>query len=287
MHLSYLPDEMIDNFERGLQLGAEWGLRHVEVRLVDGVNILDLNDEQVERTAGLIEQHGMSVSALATPFFKCQLPGTEGSDVGPLHGARRLSYQDHLALLPRGVEIARRLGAPVMRIFSFWEDAANEDLFWQILQEAVEATLTATSGSGVVPALENEGACFIGTSADLADVARRFPQDDLKFIWDPGNSTRHGLPPREEDVDTFFDRVALVHAKDGIFDAATGSSVAALIGQGQTNFAAELRRLHSRGYSGAVTLEPHYCPGDDCVEGMRSSLDALRSIADRLAIPLG
>jgi sugar phosphate isomerase/epimerase len=287
MQLSYLPDEMIDNFERGLQLGAEWGLRHVEVRLVDGVNVLDLSDEQVQRTGQLIEQYGMSVSGLATPFFKCQLPGTEDADAGPLHGARRLSYQDHLNLLPRGVEIARALGAPVMRIFSFWDDPANRDRFWQIFPEAVEATLAATAGSGVIAALENEGACFIGTSADLAEAARRLPQSDLKFIWDPGNSTRHGLPPREEDVDTFLERVALVHAKDGIFDAAAESSVAALIGRGQTDFQAELRRLHGGGYSGALTLEPHYCPEDDCVEGMRSSLDALRSIADRLAIPLG
>ncbi len=84
MQLSYLPDEMIDDFERGLQLGAEWGLRHVEVRLVDGVNVLDLSDEQVQRTAQLIEQYGMRVSGLATPFFKCQLPGTEDADAGPL-----------------------------------------------------------------------------------------------------------------------------------------------------------------------------------------------------------
>lgn len=80
----------------------------------------------------------------------------------------------------------------------------------------MEATLAATAGSGVTAALENEGACFIGTSADLAVVARRLPNPDLKFIWDPGNSTRHGLPPREEDAEVFLDRIALVHAKDGI-----------------------------------------------------------------------
>lgn len=61
--------------------------------------------------------------------------------------------------------------------------------------------------------------------------------------------------------------------------------MAALIGQGQTDFEAELQRLHRQGYDGALTLEPHYCPGDDCVAGMRLSLDALRTIAEQQAIP--
>ena len=286
MYLSYLPDEMNENFERGLRLGAEWGLRHVEVRLDDVVNVLDLTDEQVRRAKSLIDQHGMSVSGLATPFFKCPLPGTEAADAGPLHGARQLSYQDHLDLLPRGVEIARALGAPVMRIFSFWHDPQQRDRFWAVFPEAVAATLDATAGSGVIPALENEGACFIGTSADLAEVARRLPGPDLKFIWDPGNSTRHGLPPRGQDVDTFFDRVVLVHVKDGLYDASSGGSAATLIGEGETDYEAELRRLHRKGYDGALTLEPHYCPGGDCEEGMRRSLAALRAIAGRLEISL-
>lgn len=287
MHISYLPDEMVDDFERGLQLGAEWGLRHVEVRLVDGVNVLDMNDEQVRHTKELIDRYGMTVSGLATPFFKCPLPGMEDADGGPMHGASQLSYPDHLDLLPRGVEIAQALGAPVMRIFSFWDDSSRWADFWQAFPDAVEAALAATAGSGVMTALENEGACFIGTSADLADAARRLPQSSLQFIWDPGNSTRRGMPPRDEDVDVFFDRVAVVHVKDGIYDASSETSSAALIGQGQTDFAAELARLHRHGYSGALTLEPHYCPDDDCVEGMRRSLDALRTIAAEQDIVLG
>lgn len=286
MKLSYLPDEMLDNFERALELGAEWGLRHVEVRLVNGTNVLDLTDEQVLETKRLLDSYDITVSGVATPFFKCPLPGHEPSDDGPLHGARQLSYQDHLALLPRGVEIAQALGAPVMRIFSFWYDPEEYDRFWALFPEAVDATLDATAGSGVIPALENEGACFVRTCADLAEAAHRLPQPALKFIWDPGNSTRRGMPPRDQDVDQFFDRVALVHAKDGDYDPATDQSSASLIGEGKTDYERELRRLHAKGYDGFVTLEPHYCPGDDCVEGMRQSVQALRTIAQRVAVAL-
>ncbi len=286
MYISYLPDEMLDNFERALQLGAEWGLRHVEVRLVDGVNVLDLSDAQVARTKALIERYGIGVSGLATPFFKCTLPGQEATEAGPLHGARQLSYQDHLDLLPRGVEIAQALGAPAMRIFSFWDDPAQREQFWQIFPEAVAAALDASAGSGVIPALENEGACFIGTAADLAEVTQRLPQSDLQFIWDPGNSTRSGMPPRREDVERFFDRIALVHIKDGTYDATSDSGAASLIGEGETDYATELQRLRQKGYDGALTLEPHYCPGDDCVEGMRQSLQALRRFAREAGISL-
>ena len=278
MYISFLPDEMFDDFEAALQLGASWGLRHVEVRLVDGVNVLDLTDAQVQRTRRVIDQAGMTVSALATPFFKCAIPGLASPLDGPMHGARQATYEEHLDLLPRAVEIADALGAPAMRIFSFWHDPAHRDAFWACFPDAVEATLAATAGANVMPCLENEGACNIRTSADLAEAAQRLPDRRLRFIYDPGNSTHAGMPPRTDDFRHFADRVALVHIKDAIYDAQAEKATPVLFGAGETDYTEVLSALHVAGYAGALTLEPHYCPNGDCVEGMRSTLSALRSL---------
>ena len=286
MYISYLPDEMIDDFEEGLRLGASWGLRHVEVRLVDGVNVLELTDEQVTRTRSLIEQYGMQVSALATPFFKCTIPGQESAADGPMHGATQASYQQHLDLLPRGVEIAQALGAPAMRIFSFWHDPAHQQAFWEIFPQAVDHALAATAGSGVIACLENEGACNIRTSADLAEAARRLPQQQLRLIFDPGNSTHAGLPPRREDFAQFSERIALVHLKDARYDQGTQKAEPMLFGAGETGYENVLSLLKQAGYRGALTLEPHFCPDEDCIAGMRKTVDALRSMAGELGIPL-
>lgn len=284
MYLSYLPDEATPDFADGLRLGAELGLRHVEIRLVDGVNVLDLTDAQIKRAQALVAAHDMTISAIATPFFKCALPGTESDEEGPMHGARSVRYADHLALLPRGVEIAQAFGASLMRIFSFW-DAPTAD-FWPALTEAVAATVAATQDSNVTPCLENEGACCIKTSADLAETARRLTDPALKLIWDPGNSSYRGMAPRAEDFSVFADRIALVHLKDATYDQTAGKASARLIGEGDTNFATELTRLEAAGYRGALTLEPHYCPAGDCVVGLRQSVTAIKAIAASVGVAL-
>jgi sugar phosphate isomerase/epimerase len=285
MFLSYLPDEMKIDFARSLALGAEWGIRSVDVRSIDGVNVIDLTPAQLARAQAQIAQHGMQVAAVATPFYKCTLPGHEEAILGDMHSARPLTYADHVRLLRRGVEVAQAFGAPLLRIFSFWRQEGVD--FWPALGEAVQTALAATEESGVAVGLENEGACFIGTSAELAEVARRFPDPRLRFIWDPGNSTHSGMPPRAEDFAYFAPRIDQVHLKDATYDVTTGRSSAALIGTGATDYPAELRRLAAAGYAGVLTLEPHYCPGGDCVDGMRRSVAAIRRVAREVGVELG
>jgi sugar phosphate isomerase/epimerase len=284
MHLSYLPDEMKIDFETSLRLGSVWGLRYADIRTVDGVNVLDLTEAQIARTKDLLNQYGMRVAAVATPFFKCTLPGLAEEGLGDMHSARPLSYADHVELLPRGVAVAQVLGAPLLRIFSFWRQPGID--FWPALDTAVQATLAATAGSDVLACLENEGACFIGTSAELAEAARRYPDPRLKLIWDPGNSTHSGMRPRAEDFAIFAPRIAQVHLKDGLFHPTTGKATTTVLGAGGTDYYTELRRLQAAGYDGALTLEPHYCPDGDCVEGMRQSVVAIRRIAAEVGVEL-
>ena len=188
MYLSYLTDEIVHDFDGALRIGSEWGLRHAEIRLVDGVNVLDLTDSQIARARSLLRDYGLRVSAVATPFFKCALPGEGTSRGGPRHGAQDRTFDEFVGLLPRGVEIAQAFGTSAMRIFSFWR--VEDTDFWPALDRAVEASLVACAGTGVTPCLENEGACFVATSADMAEAARRFSGTGLTFIWDPGNSSR-------------------------------------------------------------------------------------------------
>ena len=282
MFLSYLPDEMKIDFARSLALGAEWGIRYVDLRSIDGVNVIDLTAPQIAQAQAQIAQHGMQVAAVATPFYKCMLPGHEEAAAGDMHSARPLTYADHVHLLRRGVEVAQAFGAPLLRIFTFWRQEGVD--CWPALGEAVQTALAATAGSGVAVGLENEGACFIGTSAELAEVARRILDPRLRFIWDPGNSTHRGMSPRAEDFAYFAPRIAQVHLKDATYDTQSGRSFAALIGAGATDYPAELRRLAAAGYNGVLTLEPHYCPGDDCVEGMRQSVAAIRRVAGEVGI---
>ncbi|MGI6081320.1 MAG: sugar phosphate isomerase/epimerase family protein [Limnochordia bacterium] len=283
LYLSYLPDEMNVSFEEALKIGSELGLKWVEMRAVDGVNGIDLSDSQVEQAKRLLDRYNMKVSAVATPFLKCTMPGLDHEASGPMHAAREMSYEEHLELISRGAELAKVFGTDKIRFFSFWY---KEDVdFWDTLNEALTEALKRLEGTGVTIGVENEGACMIRHTGDLAEAAGRLdPQ--VKFIYDPGNAARIGHPPRQEDFDVFVDRIALVHVKDGVWDPEKGESHATLVGEGAVNWQEELKRIAS-GYKGALTLEPHYAPDGDTVRGMKESVAAIRRIAEENGIVLG
>lgn len=283
MFISYLPDEMDVGFEQSLEIGAKLGLTCVEMRSVDGKNVIDLNDDEVERAKKLLDQYEMTVSALATPFLKCTMPGLTANSGGPMHQAREMSYEEHLGLIKRGTEIAKFFDTNLMRLFSFWQVDGVD--YWDALNKAVSECLDLVEGTGVGLSLENEGACFIGTTEHLAEAALRLNDPRLTFIYDPGNSARTGMAPRARDFAIFGDRIGLVHIKDGSYDRDTGESAGTLIGEGEVGYVSELKRIATK-YDGPLTLEPHYAPGGDTVQGMRDSVAALRSLAEQAGIKL-
>jgi len=283
VYISYLPDEMSGvTFEESLKIGQELGLNWVEMRGVDGTNCIDLSDEQVRYAKRLLDQYGMKVSGLATPFLKCTMPGLDHEASGPMHAAREMSYDEHLGLIGRGVEIAKAFGTEKMRLFSFWY---KEDVdFWETLDTAVKEALSRVEGTGITLAVENEGACMIRTTRDLVDALDRIDAR-AKFIYDPGNSARVGYSPKEGEFSAIAGRVALVHVKDGTWNAADGSSSPSLVGEGEVYWATELARV-AADYDGALTLEPHYAPDGDSVRGMKETVAAVRRIAKEIGLTL-
>ena len=90
------------------QLGiiTEHDMKVLELRSIEGQNIQSWSDEQVESIDVLIRRNGLSVCALSTPIFKCHLSQPE-------------ELQEHIAILHRSIEIAKRLGTSIIRGFSF------------------------------------------------------------------------------------------------------------------------------------------------------------------------
>ena len=98
------------------------GFKHVEVRMVDGANVSNLSDADVDRARGEIERRGLSVSAIASPLFKCALDPSRPVDSGDLFGNKEEDLATHMKKLPRAIAIAKKLGTRYIRIFSFWRE---------------------------------------------------------------------------------------------------------------------------------------------------------------------
>src|SRR4051794_25342405 len=71
--LGILTDEVSKDFQDSLDWTKEQGLKHVEIRTVDGKNVAALDDDQAREVRRQVEARGLFISAVASPLFKCAL----------------------------------------------------------------------------------------------------------------------------------------------------------------------------------------------------------------------
>ena len=103
--LSGFADEIAPEFDKQLEAVTQWGLTHIELRAADGVNVSDFTPEKVKEVKGKLAAAGVGVSSIGSPIGKIGI----GDDFAP-----------HLEKLKRTLEIQKELGAPYLRMFSFY-----------------------------------------------------------------------------------------------------------------------------------------------------------------------
>ena len=69
-----ITDEFSPTLDVALEAMAQVGLTSVELRVVDGKNILDLTDDEVEQARRKVHGRGMKIISIASPVLKCVLP---------------------------------------------------------------------------------------------------------------------------------------------------------------------------------------------------------------------
>src|SRR5579872_3411432 len=155
--LSVLTDEVSSSLVEALDWAVQNGLKHVEVRMVDGTNVSNLSDAQVERTKREIDKRGLKVSAIASPLFKCALDPSRPVQSGDLFGNQEEDLATHMSKLPRAIAIAKRLGTKNIRIFSFWREIEPKKHLAEIVRHLKKAALLAEK-EDVLLLQENENA---------------------------------------------------------------------------------------------------------------------------------
>ena len=118
--LSGFSDEIAPELDLQLAAIREWGLSHIELRAADGVNVSDFSTEKGKEVKNKLAGAGVSVSSIGSPIGKI---GIE-EDFAP-----------HLEKLKRTLEIQKELGAPYLRMFSFYipQGRAPEDFREEVL----------------------------------------------------------------------------------------------------------------------------------------------------------
>ena len=200
----------------------------------------------------------MEVVSLASPLLKCVLPGSPPLDSRVQHDVfgSPHTFEDQPRLTRRAFEIAERLGAGIIRVFSYWRTTEPEQCYPQ-LRDALIALADEAAARGVVIGLENEHACNVGTGAEAARFLSTIDHPAVQLVWDPANASILGETPFPDGYHQLqASRIGHVHAKDCFVQ--DHKPVWGAVGEMGIDWRGQIDALRRDGYSGWISLETHW-----------------------------
>ena len=278
MHLSIITDEIDEDLRHALDVCNQLGVATVELRSIDGMNIVHHSANSLEAVRRLLSEGRISVCAIASPFLKSSVHDHDPDDQLRRAGAGAEQWR----IFERSVHVAQLVGAPLVRTFSFWRIAQPRTMVADLTSILRQAGRTAAD-HGLRLVLENEYDCNVATSDEAATVLEALAPEELGLIWDPANAARFGpnLFNGLGGYESIRRRVAHVHLKD--VDA-TGTWVR--IGSGIVDHGALLSALKADGYSRCISVETHYDVDGSREAATRECVAALRTLGAAAAVDL-
>lgn len=237
--MSGFADEIDPDLVTQCAVLDDLGIRYVELRSAWDVNVLDLTDEQLAEAKQILDERGFGVSSIGSPIGKINITD---------------DFEEHLRRMDRAVEVARVLGAPYIRVFSFFlaADQRPEDHRDEVVRRMSALAEKAAAG-GVVMLHENEKEIFGDVPARVHDLVTAVDSPALRLAWDAANYVQCGVVPFPEAYELLRPYTDYIQIKDAVL--ATGEVVPA--GEGDGRLQETVRALADDGYEGFVSMEPH------------------------------
>ncbi len=246
------------------------GARHIEVRSAWGVNVVDLDDEQLDALRALFAREQLGVSAVASPIGKVDVA---------------LDAEVEVERLRKVIRVAQALETPNIRIFSFYRgdgvavESIRDDVLLRMRLLADEA-----EKEQITLLHENEKGIYGDVPERVLDLVESVGSSSLRLAWDNANFVQVGVKPYSDGYAMLRPYLDYLQVKDAL--AATGQVVPA--GEGDGELRETLTALRDDGYDGFASLEPHLHEASELggFSGAAAFGQAARALAGLLA-PIG
>lgn len=262
--IAAITDEFTPDVEAAVEAMSKIGMTGAELRVAWGKNMMDLTDAELDRVKSIIEAKGLKVISIASPLLKCVLPDAPELDSRFQHDifASKHTFEDQPRLSLRAFEVARKMDAKIIRVFTYWRTVEPEKCFDRVVA-ALRDLAEKAAREDLIIGLENEQACNISTAAESAAVLKAVDHPNLKLIWDPANALVSGEEPFPLGYRLLpADRIVHVHAKDCTVTNHTPNW--GPVGTRGVDWKGQMAALLADGYKGYVSLETHWPgPGGD------------------------
>jgi sugar phosphate isomerase/epimerase len=260
--LSCFGDEISPDLKEQIAVMNANGVKALEFRSMDGINILDLGPNQLRSAAAILADAGIGVSAIGSPIGKIGVTDP---------------FEPHLERFKHAVEVATFFNTPYIRMFSFFIPADQDPVDYrdEVLRRW-EKFIEAARGSGLTLLHENEKGIYGDTAARCLDLLKSLNTKVVRATFDPANFIQCGeetFPAAYRQLEPW---IAYIHIKD----ARRSDRGVVPAGQGDGKLPEILAALKTRGFKGYLSIEPHLnasLPGGG-PELFKVAVDALKSV---------
>jgi sugar phosphate isomerase/epimerase len=273
--LCLITDEVSPSLDEGIAFARAEGIGTVDLRVIDGRNVLALSRSELAAAAHRVRAAGLTVACVCTPLLKWSPPGKASQTKGDQFGFD-LGDRAPAVVYAQTFEAAETLGARNLRIFSY---LAYDGYRVDDLRQALDDLLALAEKFDMKLHVENEGVCNIAGFAKLEELMTAYRHPRLRALPDIANAYRRNMPPSAADLARLLPFTDILHFKD--YDNAARRFVA--MGEGDIPFAALLAAtLPAHAAPLTLTIETH-APTEPAAT-TRRSVHGLRRLVDGLGL---
>lgn len=231
-------DEIAPSFDEQLEAIKEFGLSHIELRAADGINVSDFTPRKLGEVKGKLLRAGVQVSSIGSPIGKINIED---------------DFYSHMEKFKHTLEIQKELGAPYLRMFSFYlpegqtPEACREEVF-----RRVSALVREAKSWDAVLLHENEKEIYGDTAPRCLELMEEFYGPNFQGVFDFSNFVEVGQDTLEA-YKLLKPYTTYIHIKDCL--ASEKRVVPAGMGDGHVSEI--LSDLIGGGWRGFLSLEPH------------------------------
>jgi sugar phosphate isomerase/epimerase len=199
------------------------------------------------RMKGMLDEVGLEVAGIASPFFKCEIDNEQ-------------ERREHLEILKKCIEMAHFFGTNIVRGFTFWNTGRTEAV-WERILEYYREPVRIVESEGIFIGVENESSTSVATARLLEKFLADVGSPNVKAIWDAANEAHaeEGETPYPDAFDRVKANMIHCHAKDVAPDA-DGEMQSVPVGTGIVDWKGQIKELLDSGYKGYLSLETHWRP---------------------------
>ena len=227
--ITAFADEIAPDLATQLRVMKEHGVVGLDLRSVEGKNVLALSDAEVDAVGAAVAEAGLRVQCVASPVNKVAF---EGNEAGEAHK------------LKRAIEVAKRLDVRRIRVFTPESPDGDAVMDWMGRQHRM------AEAADVLLLVENDAKYWSAYPEHARRLFRELAGPNLMAAFDFANA--HLLGTRIEDwfpwIVPYLDTLHIKDAKDGRVVP---------VGEGDAGIRVTLQALFRENWSGPLTLEPH------------------------------